>query len=94
MLTLERIYAQCQGKMACFEIVRIKGINFYKKATSTHTYSYTLFLQYNYTQQLNTSNCIFEVCIVLELHAAIAACSSRTMHISNIQFTTTIEKCI
>jgi hypothetical protein len=68
--TLERICAECQGKMARFEIVRIKGFNFYKKATSTHTYSYTLFLQHNYTQHLNISNCMFEVCIVVELHAA------------------------
>lgn len=36
MSTLERICAQCQGKVAHFEIVRIIHFNFYKKTTSTH----------------------------------------------------------
>ena len=46
-----------------------------QKGTSTH--SYTLFQQhsYIYTQQLNTSNCVFKVCIVVQLHTALAVYS-------------------
>ena len=65
MSALERRGAQCQGKMARFEIVRIKDFNFYKKATSAHTLIYFLFLQHsNYKH--------FKLCIVVDLHAALA----------------------
>jgi hypothetical protein len=43
----ERICAQCQGKVARFEIVRIKNFNFYKKTHTHTTNSYILFLQHN-----------------------------------------------
>jgi hypothetical protein len=67
MSALERVCAQCQGKLACFEIVRIKDFNFCKK-TSTHTYTHTLY-------SFNTPIKHFKVHIVVQLHAALAVCS-------------------
>jgi hypothetical protein len=58
MSALERICAQWQGKMAHFEIVRIKDFNFYKKNTSTHAHSYTLFLQHTHTAIKHYKLCI------------------------------------
>jgi lipoate synthase len=55
---LERLCAQCQGKMARFEIVRSKGFNVYKKNINTHTRILYSFKTATYTQQLNTSNCV------------------------------------
>jgi hypothetical protein len=73
MSALERLCAQCQGKMARFEIVRIKDFNVYKKMTSVHTHTLIYFIPY--TQKLNTSNCVFKVYIVIQLHAALAVYS-------------------
>jgi len=79
MSALERVCAQCQGKMARFEIVRIKDFNFYKKTTSTHTFTHILYsfntATHTHTQQLNTSNCVFKVCFVVQLYAALAVYS-------------------
>ena len=60
MSALERICAQCQGKMARFEIVRIKDFNFYKKTTSTHTRTLIYFIP---STQLHTAIKHFKLCI-------------------------------
>jgi hypothetical protein len=91
MSTLERICAQCQGIMARFEIVRIKDFNFYKKTASTCTHTHIF---YSFNTIIHTAVKHFEVCIVVELHAAVAAHTSTTMHTSNTHFITRIEKCI
>jgi hypothetical protein len=71
MSALERVCAQCQEKMARFEIVRIKDFNFYKKTTSTHTH---ILYSFN-TATTHTAIKHFKLCIVVQLHAALAVYS-------------------
>ena len=74
MSVLERVCARSQEIMACFEIVCIKDFNFCKKTTS-HTHILYSFNTTTHTQQLNTSYCVFKVCTVVQLQAALAVYS-------------------
>ena len=66
MSVLERVCAQCQGKMARFEIVRIKGFNVYKKTTPTHS------KLYSFNRVTHAVIKHFNACNVVQLHAAVA----------------------
>jgi hypothetical protein len=60
---LERVCAQCHGKVARFEIVRIKGFNTYKKRASTHSTRILYFFNTAIYTHTHTAIEHFKLCI-------------------------------